>query len=751
MNSNKGSRVFLGLSAVSLSVAMTANLYTATAFASAAEQSTAVNVKNKAESSRPNVIFIVLDDMGFADFGSYGSEIKTPNIDQLAADGLLYNNFNTCPVCSPTRASLLTGRDNHAVGMGSLASVDLGPKNPNMRARINHNAATVAQVLQANGYSTMAVGKWHLAPIPQATPAGPFEYWPLGKGFERFYGYLGGETDQFDPVLIYDNHAIETPKEEGYQFSADMTDKALQFLTDQVSVNPDKPFFLYYAPGAVHSPHQAPQQYIDMYQGVYDKGWDAIRQARFEKQKAMGIIPKDAKLSPADPTVKAWDRLSKDEKQLFARFEQAYAGFLTYADVQIGRLVDALKKTGQYDNTMIVVISDNGATGNGEQNGTDYDLKAFRGIQPSVKELLPLKDKIGGPSVAAIYPKGWAMASNTPFQGYKFGLHNGGVREPLIVHWPAGIQAKNEKRSQFVHVSDITPTVYDIAGVEAPATYHGIAQLPLDGKSIKATFADADAPSLHGVQYYLFAGNRAIFKDGWKAVATHKKGTPFTQDVWQLYDLNKDYAETQDLAAQYPEKLKELQVLWSAEAQKHGAILKENENTPTTVQRDAYIYYAGVNQMSSGAGPAIYNTSYTITVPIERKNESQDGVLVSLGNAKTGYALYVKNNRLVYQHNYFGKVTRIVSDLPVPEGKVQVQYVFTKTGPFTGRGELRINGISVGEKQIEKTFGQSSDETFDIGCDRHGLVGSDYQKSKDDFRFKGTYQYVRFDIKRAAK
>lgn len=740
------------LSALSLMLATVTNLYMPAVLANEQGRNTGTSkTAGQMPKAKPNVVYIVLDDMGYSDLGSYGSEIKTPNIDKLANDGLIYNNFNTCPVCSPTRASLLTGRDNHAVGMGSLASVDLGPENPNMRARINDNAATVAQVLKTNGYSTMGVGKWHVAPISTATPAGPFDYWPLAKGFERYYGFLGGETDQYDPVLIYDNHAVDTPKQPGYQFSADMIDKANRFISDQVTVAPDKPFFLYVALGAVHSPHQAPQKYIDMYKGVYDKGWDKIREERFARQKQLGIIPADAQLTERDAKVKTWESLSVDEKKLFARYEETYAGFLTYADEQIGRLIDHLKATGQYDNTIITVISDNGATDSGGEYGTDYDLKAYRAISMTPVELIARKDKIGGPEFRGIYPKGWGMVGNTPFSGYKFGLYNGGTRDPLIVHWPKGIKAKGEIRSQYVHVTDITPTVYDILSIDAPKTFQGVDQLPLDGKSIVDTFADAQAPTKHNVQYYLFQSDRSIYKDGWKAISNHKKGSSFEQDTWKLFNLNEDFSESRDVAAANPEKLKELQALWQKEAKEHGAILKETLFVPTTVRRDVYKAYPGVNQMSSGAGPNTYNKSYTITVPIERDSKSQEGVLVSLGNSSAGYSFFIQNNKLIYQHNYFDKeITRIESNEKLPLGKVDVKYVYTNTGSYTGKGQLFINGKLAGEKVIPHTLFQSSDETFDIGCDRHGIVSASY-KDKGEFAFNGKFKYVLFEMQPASQ
>jgi arylsulfatase len=743
-------KMLLQLSAFGLVVTSAANLYMPSiADAAEKEQSqvekVVTNDKQK-KAEKTNVIYIVLDDMGFSDFGCYGSEIKTPNIDKLASNGLIYNNFNACPVCSPTRASLLTGRDNHSVGMGSLANVDMGPQNPNLRARINDNAATVAQILKSNGYSTMGVGKWHVAPITSATPAGPFDYWPVAKGFERYYGHLGGETDQYDPILIYDNHAVPENKyaNKEYQFSQDMIDKAKQFLADQVSVTPEKPFFLYVAFSAVHSPHQAPQKYIDMYDGVYDKGWEKIRQERFERQRAMGVIPANAQLTPRDVTVQEWDSLSDKEKKLFVKFQQTYAGYLSYADAQVGQLTQYLKSIGQLDNTMIVMISDNGATPSGEKNGTDYDLKAFRQIFPTTEKLIPLTDKIGGPEVAAIYPKGWAMASNTPFQNYKFSLYNGGVRTPLIISYPNKIKAHGEVRDQYVHVKDITSTVLDMLNIKASETFQGIEQLPMHGKSIIQSFNSNKPITESDVQYYLFASNRSIYKDGWKAIARHKKGTSFDADSWELYH---DYAEADNVAEKYPEKLKELQALWKSEAEKYGAPLKESGYEAISSKDKTLKYFAGTSTMSSGAAPDLSKSSYTMTIPVTITDKKQEGVLVSLGNETTGYTLYVKNNRLVYEYHYFGEVTRMESKEKLPMGKSIIKYQFDRTTKTGGEGKLIVNDQIVASAKIQKTFGPSSDETFDIGCDRHLKVSKKYKK-QGSFPFTGQYDYVEFEFQK---
>ncbi|WP_110953511.1 arylsulfatase [Anaerosinus massiliensis] len=736
-------------SALGVAVAVSLNVVVPSVQAAVMKQDISTPVFNGAGKEKTNFIYIVLDDMGFSDFGAYGSEIKTPNIDKLAADGLVYNDFNVCPVCSPTRASLLTGRDNHAVGMGYITNLDMGPKYPNFRAQITDRAATVAQILQANGYSTMGVGKWHLTPIAQVTPAGPFNNWPLAKGFERFYGYLGGETDQYSPLLIYDNHQISSSDRTNTQFTADIAKMANQFITDQVSVTPDKPFFLYTAFSAVHTPLQAPKEYIELYNGVYDQGYDKIREARFEKQKNLGIIPADAKLTPRDAKVKAWESLTEDEKKVSARFMQVYAGYLTYADTKIGEIIAKLKETGQYDNTMIAIISDNGATALGGENGNDFDIKAYHREIPSVEYLKKHSKDLGGPDFGGAVPRGWANVSNTPFQNFKETVFAGGTRAPLIIHWPKGIKTKaNHVRTQYAHVTDLTPTVLDIAGVKAPDTFHGIQQLPIDGTSLVPTFQRQNAPSTHGAQYYLHHNNRSIYKDGWKAIAIHQQGTSFSQDQWKLYHLTEDYAETVDVAAKYPEKLKELQALWQSEADRHGTPLQEINSIYAGSKQTVYKYYPGVGSIGMGAAPNTPGKSYSITVPIDRTSKADEGVLFSMGNLNYGYTMFIKNNKLIYEYHYFGTVNRI--EVPIGLGKSLISYKFEKTDKNSGIGYLYVNGNLAGKAQIAKRFRLTGSEAMDIGCDRYSPVSADY-KDKGEFPFSGQYEFVLFELEQDKK
>ena len=750
MDLNKKGCQLLQISALGLAMASSQSVSAAAADIPAGQEPPPVK-EDQAADQKTNVVYIVIDDMGYSDFGCYGSEIKTPNIDKLAANGLIYNDFNACPLCSPTRASLLTGRDNHAAGMALVANVDMGESSPDYRGRVKDSAATAAQILKANGYSTMGVGKWHLAPIHQVTAAGPYDYWPLAKGFERFYGYLDGETDQYKPQLFYDNHWIESPQTKGYQFSQDLVDHANQFVTDQVSIMPDKPFFLYVAFSAVHSPLQAPKEYMDMYKGVYDCGWDKIREQRFERQKQLGIIPQDAELSARNSDVRPWESLTADEKRICARFEEAYAGYLTYADAQIGRLVQHLKDVNQYDNTLIMLISDNGGSKSGGENGSDDFIKTGNGIKTSAKELIKRIDEIGGPDFGAVYPTGWGMVSNTPFKGYKGELDNGGVRDPLIVQWPAKIKAKGEIRNQFVHVTDITPTVYDVLNISAPESFQGKEQLLIDGKSFAGSFANKNAVTNHKVQYYAMGMNRAIYQDGWKAIAIHKNGQSLDEDKWSLYDLNTDFTEQNDLAEQYPQKLQEMKELWKTEADKHQATLPSAKEMRTAHPTDAvnnrtsFTYYQGVGPIGAAAAPKLNNRSYSITVPITRSEKNQDGVLVAMGGVPAGYTLYIKNNRLCYEYNLFGTTYNLKSNREVPTGDSTVRFEFVKTGPFAGTGRLYINDVLSGEVPMPQTVkGKLTSETLDVGLDRYSAVSKDY---KNEFPFKGKLKYVHFDLK----
>jgi arylsulfatase len=535
----------------------------------------------------PNVLYIVLDDLGFAQLGCYGSTIDTPNIDRLAEEGLRYNNFHTTAICSATRASLLTGANHHSVGVASIMEFATGCSN-NL-GHINESYATTAEILKEYDYDTFAVGKWHLVESGQTSPAGPFNNWPLGKGFDRYYGFLQAHIDQYHPILIQDNTLVGQPKTpaEGYHLSEDLTDHALDYLSTQKTAHPDKPFFLYLAYGAVHAPHHAPKPYIDKYKGTFDEGWDLIRERWYQRQKELGIIPADAALTERNEQVKPWESLSADQKKLFARYMETFAGFLEHTDAQIGRVLDYLRSIDQLDNTLVVFLSDNGASSEGGQEGRFNTFKGFdaSGVSNELAWGLENFDKIGGEWAFNHYPLGWAHAGNTPFQWYKVWSHEGGVRDPLIIRYPRLIKKPGGIRQQYHHVSDITPTALDVIGVEKPETIKGVKQEAMHGKSLKYTFQNPKEPSRKQAQYYEQFGNRAIYKDGWKAVVNHAFNDDFNDDIWELYHVAEDFSESRDVAAQYPDKLKELQDLWESEAQKYGVFPLFPVSFQSAVQR----------------------------------------------------------------------------------------------------------------------------------------------------------------------
>jgi len=519
-----------------------------------------------APAGSPNVIYIVLDDTGFSDLHCFGSEISTPNVDALAAGGLRYTNFHTKAICSPSRAALLTGRNSHAVGMKELAGPDLGY--PHSRGRVTPAAATVAQILRANGYSTMGVGKWHLVPMDEMKAAGSRADWPLQKGFDRWYGFLSGWTDQYHPDLIEDNHTLERPNRPDYHFSVDIVDQAIKMVGDHVAVDATKPFFLHVAFGATHAPVQVPKRYIDKYVSTFQRGWDQIREERYKRQLELGVIPPDTKLPPRNPGDPAWKDLSDEEHAVFTRFMADFAGFLEHADEQIGRLVRYLKDNNLFDKTAIFLVSDNGGAPEG---GVKGGFTHPYGDPTSVHEMYQRLDDLGTDKTQPLYQRPWAMASCTPFKFYKLWPYRGGVQTPLIVSWPAEIHTRGV-RTQFVDIIDITPTVLDIVGVEAPALFEGVCQIPIQGKSIRATFNNPAGPSPRDTQYFELWGSRGIWHNGWEAIGVHKPGTSFDGDHWELYHAENDFSQNVNLASQNPAKLEELKDLWWSEASKNGAL-----------------------------------------------------------------------------------------------------------------------------------------------------------------------------------
>ncbi|MDN7246350.1 arylsulfatase [Planococcus shenhongbingii] len=703
-----------------------------------------------------NVIYIVMDDTGFSDFGSYGSEISTPNIDRLADNGLRYNNFHATPVCSPSRASMLTGRNNHAVGMGQVANFDYGEEYPNRRGEIAPEAGTIAEVLGENGYVNYALGKWHVAPTHEITPAGPFHNWPLGKGFHRYYGNLEDSSDQYRPELTRDNSSVPMPEKEDYHYSEDIVEKAQQYVVDQVSMRPDQPFFINLSFGAQHMPHQVPKEYIDAYDGVYDEGWDVIRQQRFEKQKELGVIPKDAKLAPSNPGIIPWDKISEEKKSVYTRFQETYAGFLTHTDEQIGKLLETLEETDELDNTMIVLISDNGASSIGGENGSTNQTIAYNTLTETFEDVEKKADLLGSESVAPDYPAGWAQVSNTPFQKYKNSMYGGGIRTPLIVHWPEKITDKGEVRNQFVHVSDITATVYDVLGISPPKTIKGIKQMPITGISFADTFDDAGAVTKKKTQYFEMSGNRMIYHDGWKAISVHTKGKPFEQDTWELYHAEKDFTELNNIADKQPQKLKQLVNLWEKEAKANNVypltdnFLNALGNLPpdNPRARKTFVYHPEMSHLGESATPLILNRSYEISIPVTHSKEDE-GVLLALGNDKSGYTFYIQDNKIVYEYNTGVTRYQIVSEQELPEGELAVQFIFEKTAANQGVGNLLINGTEIGEVEMKTLPFKTSFEGLDIGQDLFYPVSPAYAKL-GEFPYAGDIGKVTYEFEEAS-
>jgi arylsulfatase A-like enzyme len=696
----------------------------------------------------PNVVYIVFDDLGFADFGCYGSEIATPNVDALAAGGLRYTNFHTTALCSPTRAALLTGRNHHSVGMGGLADWDFGY--PGMRGRIAKSAGTLAEMLRLEGYNTFATGKWHLTPTFETSPSGPYDQWPLQRGFDRYYGFLEGETNQWHPELTLDNHHIEAPECDGYHLSEDIVEQSIGFIRQQQLVTPGKPFFLYMCLGAQHAPHHAPAAFIEKYVPVFEKGWDATREGRLAKQKALGIVPPETVLPERNPGVKAWADLSDDERRLAVRLQAAFAGMLEHADMQVGRLVDYLSQTGQLENTVIALISDNGASQEGSPFGTVNALRYFNGVRDTLAENLEHIDQIGQGHLNNNYPLGWAMAGNTPLKRYKQNTHGGGIRDPLILHYPKAIADGGGIRRQFHHVSDITPTMLELTGVGAPAEIGGVAQQPIEGTSMAYTLAAPEEPTRKHSQYFEMLGHRGIWHDGWKAVTWHRPGTAFDADQWELYHLDQDFNELHDLGEEQPDKVTEMVGRWFAEAGAYK-VLPMNDTIARFISQNPYSVAArthwelrpGGGRIPRAAAPDIRNRSYSIAAEVEIPEGGAEGVLVAQGDWCGGYALYVRDGLLVHDYNFVNRHYLVRSGRPVPAGKCELRFEVRKTGPHQGVGTLFINGEASGTVEMPQTYrAQASFIGLEVGRAPKPSVG----EFEAPYAFTGTLHKVVFDL-----
>ena len=707
---------------------------------------------------RPNVVVILLDDTGFGSLGCYGSEISTPNVDALAADGVMFTNFHATALCSPTRASLLTGRNNHAVGMAYLSHVDDGY--PGYRGRIGHDAATIAETLVDTGYNTMAVGKWHLAPMDQTTAAGPYDQWPLGRGFERFYGFMEGLTDHYYPELYHDNHAADAPRspEEGYHLTSDLVDRAEQFLRDQASVAPEKPFFLYFALGATHTPFQAPTEYVERYRGRYDVGWDVIRERRYRHQLEAGVIPPGTELPPRNDDVQPWDDLTPEARAAYARFQEVFAGFLEHTDAEIGRLLRALETLGKRDNTIVVLLSDNGASQEGGQHGVLNTTHYENGHFPRLDEVVARMDEIDGRRAHVNYPLGWAQAATTPLRRYKQTVHAGGIRTSMIRRSPSaalGRQLAGERRGHFQHVTDIVPTILDLVGIEAPPVRRGVEQLPYDGRSMRETLERPEHVSRERTQYFETDGHRAIWRDGWKAVAFHRRGSDFASDRWELYHVDEDFSEAHDLADQHPEKLRELIEIWWEEARRNNVLplddrgfaeranVKARPHSPR--DRSRFVYLNGMHHIGSGTAPPIAGRSFQIDAVVHRPNGTENGVLIAHGSWNSGYCLMIEGGHVVYDFNYYTHHHVLRSTRPVPRGTAKVRMRFEIEGAGTaGTATLFIDDEPVGQMRLAETFEFFvSFEGLDVGGDRLSPVR---ENGVGEFAFEGRLDQVSVEL-----
>ncbi|BDX34132.1 arylsulfatase AtsA [Mycobacterium antarcticum] len=663
----------------------------------------------------PNVLYLVWDDTGIATWDCFGGLVDMPAMSRIAERGIRLSQFHTTALCSPTRASLLTGRNATTVGMATVEEFTNGF--PNCNGRIPDDTALLSEVLAERGYNTYCVGKWHLTPLEESNLAATKRHWPLSRGFERFYGFMGGETDQWYPELVYDNHPVAPPAtpEDGYHLSKDLADKTIEFIRDAKVIAPDKPWFSYLCPGAGHAPHHVFTEWADKYAGRFDMGYEAYRDIVLENQKRLGIVPQDTEMSPVNPyldvkgpngeawpyqdTVRPWDTLNDEEKRLFSRMAEVFAGFLSYTDEQIGRVLDYLEESGQLDDTIIVVISDNGASGEGGPNGSVNEVKFFNGYIDTVEESLRFYDQLGGPETYNHYPIGWAMAFNTPYKLFKrYASHEGGIADTAIISWPNGIDAHGEVRDQYVNVCDVTPTIYDLLGITPPDKVGGIPQKPLDGTSFKAALADSSADTGKSTQFYTMLGTRGIWHDGWFANTVHAASpagwSHFDQDRWELFHIEADRSQCHDLTAEHPEKLEELKALWFTEAAKYNGLPLADLGMIETLSgwrpylsegRKTFTYYPGTAEVGLGAAVELGGQSFTVLAEVTVDTADAEGVLYKQGAGHGGHVLFVADGRLQYVYNFLGEEEQLVSSSdPIPLGSHVFGVSYARTGTVEG-------------------------------------------------------------------
>lgn len=706
----------------------------------------------------PNVVIVLLDDVGFAASGTFGGPVPTPNLDRLAGEGLRYNAFNTAAVCGPSRAALLTGRNPHQVEAGQGISTGY----EGYTAIIPKSAATIAQVLQHNGYATSAWGKWHNTPDWEISPAGPFDHWPTGLGFDYFYGFNAGETNQYAPSLYENTVPVETHYRAGETLTEDLSTRATAWMRLQKTVAPDRPFFVYWAPGATHAPHQVDKAWSDRFRGQFDQGWDVLREQSFARQLRLGVIPQGTKLTPRPKQIPAWNSLTPDRQKIGARLMEVYAGFLAETDHEIGRMVDALKASGQWDNTLfMVVVGDNGASGEGGPFGAANDIGVVNGVVEQPDQLLANLDQLGGPTSATNYPAGFAWAMNTPFQWTKqVASHFGGTRNPLVITWPNRIHDRGGLRGQFHYITDIMPTVLEAAGISLPSAVNGIKQQPLDGISMAYTFDHPQASGRRRTQYFELMSNRAIYHDGWVAAAFHGRAPwefnvlpSYADERWELYRLDGDFSEAVDLAAVYPAKLKQMQKLFDAEARRNhvyplddrGIGRVDRGKLPGPHIPLKMTYYPGAVRISEWIAPVTKNRSFSVTANLIVPQGGAGGVIASIGGMQSGWSFYFKDGHLNFIYNFFGTVSTIRGPQVAPGAHV-VRWEFAYDGGGMGKGgtgTLLVDGLPVGSGRIERTvpLAFTADETFDVGMD----LGTPVGPYSSPFGYTGTIYDVTVD------
>lgn len=699
----------------------------------------------------PNVVMVVLDDTGFAHFNCYGSTLATPNIDRLAAGGLRYTGFHTTALCSPTRACLLSGRNHHSVGMRAISNWNTGY--PNMRGGISPRAATIAELLRTHGYATYAAGKWHLAPMEETSAAGPHHNWPLQKGFDRFYGFLQGETDQFHPELTHDNHHIDPPARNGYHISEDLVDQSCGWIRDLISVRPDRPFFLYLAFGAMHAPHQAPEQYLERWRGRFDEGYDVLRERWFQRQLQMGIVPPNTTMAPRNPGVPPWHELTSNQRKFSCRLQEAFAAMLEHTDAQIGRLTDFLQITGQLDNTLLMVLSDNGASREGGPFGVMDEFSFFNGMWEDIDDLVENRlHEIGTEKSHSNYPWGWAQAGNSPLRWYKQNTYGGGVRDPLVVHWPTGIAARGEVRTQFCHAIDLAATVLHITNAPTPSVVGGVEQIPMHGRSLQPTFDERAAPPQRAVQYFEQMGHRGIWANGWKATTYHEPGHAYDDDdEWELFHLDDDFSECHNLAGERPDKLREMIDLWWSQAGDMGVLPLDDRTIelfggsprPATPHaRSRYDYLAPISHIPADVCPPLGGRPWTLTITVSVENSTTEGVLYARGSHNVGQTFFINDGKLQFDYNALGTHFRAAAPLALAPGRHTLSARFERA---EGSGTMVIgaDGNDLASVAIPKIVRMLGSTGLDIGRDALSTVVADYE---GPFPFTGRIERASFEI-----